>query len=206
MTIENKDFVITPPVPFYSQRLDKLNYKVEGFSNFNDAKFWSSRVCGLACIKMAIGAFQGIKVPLHDLLEKGLRINAYTEESGWYHKGLVDLARLYGLDSERQGIGSKIDRIGEYIKENEIIIASVTVGFEAGKVYHSKNGDFTMQKGGHLVVIYGVNFDNKGMVENFSVHHPSSWKSYELPNFKVDRNKFLNSLSSSGNIIRIRKR
>lgn len=203
MTIENKKSFLVPNVTFYNQRLDVSNYKLEGFSKLSEAKYWSSRICGLACIKMGINALHKKEIPLYDLLIQGLKNDAYSEKLGWNHQALANLAILYKLNSKRESVGRDIDKIGEYIKNNEIIIASVTVGFEAGKKYHSKNGDYIMPRGGHLVVIFGVNLDNNKLVDNFTLHHPSSWKSYEWPNYKINRKKFLNSFSSAGNIIRI---
>lgn len=186
--------ILIKNVPFFSQRLDKNNYKIEGFTNVSRAKYWSSRICGLACLKMAIHALTNRNIQLFELLQKGLEINAYSENVGWYHNGLVKLAQIYGLRSWRESIGQEIEKIGEYVAKNEIVIASVTVGF-----------DPIPPKGGHLVTIYGVEKDSDRNVSNLILHHPSSWKSYEFSRLSVDREKFLNSFSHSGNIIRMWK-
>lgn len=206
MTSENSVSYTIPEVPFYSQRLDKNNYKKEGFTNINEARFWSNRSCGLACVKMAIQTFTGKNIPLKILLTEGLNIGAYSEQSGWYHKGLARIANLYGLKSVQESVGQNVEKIGLYLKNNELVIASVTVGFEAGKSYISKGKTMFMGRGGHLVLIHGVRLGEKNNILSFSVNHPSSWKSYEFPNLKVDRENFLNSFSSSGNIIRIIKK
>lgn len=206
MTTEKFVSYKIPEVPFYSQRLDKNNYKREGFTNINEAKFWSSRSCGLACVKMAIQAFTGENIPLKTLLIEGLDIDAYSEQYGWYHKGLARLVNKHGLKAVQQSVGQNIEKIGQYIKNKELVIASVTVGFEAGKSYVSKGKTMFMSRGGHLVLLHGVRLDESNSVLSFSIHHPSSWKSYEFSNLKIDRENFLNSFSISGNIIRIIKK
>ena len=205
MTAENKTVHLAQKVPFYSQRLDESNYKDEGFTNIAKARFWSSRVCGLACVKMAIDTFQHKNISLAELLTEGLEMRAYNERSGWYHQGLVNLVKLYGLHARRESVWQNVDKIGQYIESNELVIASVTVGFEAGKVYKSKRGNHTMPRGGHLVVIFGAEMDNKDRVKHLILHHPSSWKSYEFKSLNISRNEFLHSFSLLGNIIRISK-
>ena len=98
-------------------------------------------------------------------------------------------------------MGDDIEKIAKHIQSKELVIASVTVGFEAGKEYKLEDGSsYIMPKGGHLVVIYGVDV-NDGKVGQLLLHHPSSEEDYEWQNRIVSREEFLNSFSSKGNII-----
>mgnify|MGYP001603265812 CR=1 FL=1 len=189
-------------VPFFSQRVDDANYKQEGFSSLKEAVYWSERICGIACVKMVVKAFMPEKdVRLNDLLDRGLEAVAYREDVGWIHQGLIDLARLFGLNGGRKSVGENIEKIGEYVINHKVVIASVTVGFEAGKEYKKEDGSYyKMQKGGHLVVVFGVEVEN-GKVKNLLLHHPSSWQSYEWHHHKISREDFLGSFSKKGNII-----
>lgn len=197
---------IIPRVPFYSQRLDQFNFQAEGFKKITQARYWSSRSCGIACLKMAIKTFQpDSKITLKDILDEGKKIGAYDEKVGWYHQGLVNLAKTFGINADRESIGNNIEKIYKYLENDEVVIASVTVGFEAGKKYVNNGKKYIMSRGGHLVVVFGVEIDQSKKVKCLILHHPSSWKSYEWPACRVDREVFLKSFSSAGNIIHLSK-
>ena len=194
-------------VPFYSQRLNADNYQDEGFIDFKDALYWSKRICGLACLKMAIQYLlkEEKSVPLKELLDKGLSLNAFTESLGWIHNGLINIGSSHGLASARESIGDNLERIDDLISEGNLIIVSVTVGFEAGKVYQKDDGtEYIMKKGGHLILVLGTKKE-QGIITELLVHHPSSQESYEYQNHWVPREVFLNSFSEAGNIMYFRK-
>ena len=194
-------------VPFYSQRLHTDNYQEEGFADFEDALYWSKRICGLACLKMAIQYLikEEKSVPLKELLDKGLALNAFTESLGWIHNGLVSISSSYGLIGGRESIGDNLERIDNLINEEHLIIASVTVGFEAGKIYPQEDGtEYVMKKGGHLILVFGTKKE-EGIITELLVHHPSSQESYEYQNHWVPREVFLNSFSEAANIMYFRK-
>ncbi|MBN1679712.1 MAG: hypothetical protein JW966_05435 [Anaerolineae bacterium] len=69
-----------------------------------DYAFWSHRVCALACIKMAVGAFYpDAQLTLWDLVQQGLAVNGYTVrdergrwvDQGWYVHAQKHLAGLH---------------------------------------------------------------------------------------------------------------
>jgi len=189
-------------VPFFSQRLDKNNYQEEGFESLKEARYWSERVCALACLKMILKKFHPTSdVSFGKLLKKGREIGAYREDVGWLHQGITELAEMYGLLAKRESIGFNLEKMGKYITRGEPVIASVTVGFEAGKKYPEEDGSvYVMPKGGHLVVVFGVEVKD-GAVQKLKLHHPSSEADYEWPNHEIDRKNFLHSFSEAGNII-----
>lgn len=45
-----------------------------------------------------------------------------------------------------------------------------------------------------------------GKIQKLKLHHPSSEKEYEWPNFEIDRENFLHSFSTAENIIVFQKR
>jgi hypothetical protein len=190
-------------VPFYSQRLHEENYATEGFASIAEAVHWSERICGLACLKMAASALlpeHGVP-SLKELLDSGLAIGAYREDVGWLHRGLIRLGGGYGLKGDNEAVGDNLFRIASYIARQRLVIASVTVGFEAGKVYSQKDGShYAMPRGGHLVLIYGVTIKD-GKVESLTLHHPSSDKDYERPSLVVQASDFARSFSTRGNIM-----
>jgi len=193
-------------VPFFSQRLNEDNFQNEGFANLDEAKHWSERICALACLKMILKKnFHDRGFPLAELLKKGKEIRAYREDVGWLHQGIADLSTKYGLYAKRESIGSNLEKLGQHILHNELVIASVSVGFEAGKEYPEEDGSiYIVPRGGHLVVVFGAEVKN-GEIKKLKLHHPSSEKEYEWPNFEIDRTDFLKSFSKDGNIIIFRK-
>jgi len=189
-------------VPFFSQHLTKDNFQGEGFEDFEDAKHWSERICALACLKMILKKyFPDQDFPLAKLLKEGKEIGAYREDVGWLHQGIVSLASKHAISARRESVGSSLEKLGQHILHNELVIASVSVGFESGKGYAEEDGSvYVVPKGGHLVVVFGAEVEN-GNVKKIKLHHPSSEKEYEWPNFETDREHFLQSFSEAGNII-----
>jgi hypothetical protein len=199
------DEVVISGIPFYTQRLDAQNYVVEGFPTVSEAEHWSERVCGLACVKMAIAGFTGKTIPLYELLQQGLKMNAYKEDLGWVHQGLVDIAKHHSLRGGRESIKDDLGKIYAHLKKGEIVIPSVSPGLEGGKVYHLKSGkDYVVPRGGHLVVIYGATVkDHK--VASLTLHHPSSEKEYEWKSRALTADEFMKSFSKNGNVMFISK-
>lgn len=199
------DEAVMPDIPFYTQRLDVGNYVAEGFPTLNKAEHWSERICGLACIKMVIAGLSGKNIPLHELLQEGLKINAYKENLGWVHQGLVDIAKYHGLRGGRESVKDDLGKIYAHLKRGEVVIPSVSPGLEGGKVYHLKSGkDYVIPRGGHLVVVYGATVKDQ-KVASLTLHHPSSEKEYEWENYTLTADEFMKSFSKNGNIMFLSK-
>mgnify|MGYP001589662514 CR=1 FL=1 len=194
-------FVI-PGVPYFSQRLDEDNWQSEGFQSIEEAKHWSANLCGFTCLKMAIKTlFPDREMTLKELLDKGIEIGAYNDKVGAIHSGIVKLGELYGLSGDRESVGDSIEKIARHIQNGQLVIASITVGFEAGKEYVLKSGSkYVMPRGGHLVVIFGVEIES-GEIKSFLLHHPSSEAGYEWMNYEISPSDLARSLSQKGNII-----
>jgi hypothetical protein len=174
-------------VPFFSQQVDKRNYQTEGFATVEQGYYWTPRICGIVCLKMAIAYYQRQVVPLRELLDYGMRINAYREDIGWIHSGLVRIARHYGIGARQMSLGGHINHIARHIMAGHLVMASVAGGFEWGR-------------GGHLVVVYGVHVENH-RVSRFLVHHSAMTPEYEMPEHWVDRDRFVKSFSRAGNVV-----
>lgn len=187
-------------VPYFSQRLTETNYVEEGFPSLDKASRWSTRICGLACMKMAIAYFREQEPPtLYHLLEKGLELGAYKSGVGWIHTGLVAIAHYYGLNTGRYGIGDTLDPIVSELSRNHLVIASVSPAFEGGMTYYDEVGTASIvEKGGHLVLVTHATLSGE-TVSGVQIHHPSSLENYEWESRKISSDTFLRSFS--GNII-----
>lgn len=145
-----------------------------GSENVEDYAFWSHRVCALACLKMAIGAYQGdtSSPSLWELVQEGLELGGYRlrdEEGnwideGWYVAAQVKLAERYGLKMIGHSYASPLG-ICKAIRDGYLVAATVTP--ELGeRVPQSR------RYGGHLVMVVGFRWKN-GKPTAYCVHNPS---------------------------------
>lgn len=189
-------FQVPIEIPFYSQRVDFNDIKLQGFESIDDAKYWQDRGCGIASIKMIIDGFQiyrGFKPsePYGKLVYRSLKIGAHCEH-GWIHKGLVSLAKQYKILGQAFRL-SKVNDIQNEIEKNRPCIASVSGGFKGGNL--NSRGE-VIRKGGHLVVVKGV-VKEKGELQGFIVNHPSSYWDFNWENHFVNVANFERSFSGA---------
>lgn len=183
-------------VPYYSQRVPVGEWNASGFSSAQEASYWSERGCGIACLRMVVDACRAARGlgpgPNQGMMiSRGLELGAYSEK-GWIHAGLVSLARDLAIRGESIR-SADLDGLSSHVVQGRLCIASVTVGFEGGT---STKGGGIVARGGHLVVVFGIETTAAG-VEKFLVHHPSSEQSYEWRAHWVGRAPFEASFSGS---------
>lgn len=150
-------------VPFYSQ-LVNWNGEDSGFPNELEIARWEPNACGIASLRMIVGALTPHRPGYWELLQRGVARGAYVE-AGWIHQGLVELARDYGLagTSHRR---RTVQDLRTALERGSLCIVSVAVGFRGGLVDPTTGQPFP--KGGHLIVALGT---TPGAV---FCHHPSS--------------------------------
>lgn len=139
-----------------------------------DYAFWSHRVCALACLKMAIDAFQtATPIPtLWQLVQAGLAHHGYVledengvwKDEGWYVAAQIALAADYGLRMTGHSYTSPYG-ICYHLQQGNLIAATVTP--ELGE-----RQPFTRRYGGHLVIVFGFRW-RSGKPTHFLVHNPS---------------------------------
>ena len=63
---------------------------------------WKNRTCGIASIKILMEYNKkGEKIKgIDELVKQGLSIGAYIQGIGWVHKGLADITKKNGFNSE----------------------------------------------------------------------------------------------------------
>jgi hypothetical protein len=177
-------------VPFVTQRLPAETRAKEGFDDPVTAAHWERRICGIACLKMALLAFDRQPAPtLRELLDDGRAHGAYREDVGWVHRGLAVMAERHGLRARSATIGDDLGRIVAHLGQGGLVIASVSVGLEA-----------EAGRGGHLVLIRGVTVA-EGAVTSLLLHHPSSDAAYERADWEVPAERFRAAFSRRGNVI-----
>lgn len=123
-------------VPFYSQFKD-----IQSLS-------WQKVGCGVASLAMVIDFYKPEAVSVNTLLGQAVSSGAYDQNAGWTHKGLVLLAKKYGLggnayDLSGSGTQAAFTQFKSYLKDGPVIVS----------VHYKFDPKSTIP---HLVVIDGV--------------------------------------------------
>jgi hypothetical protein len=191
---ESEETMLRQPT-FYSQMV--VDWKRDGFSSEEIGASWAPRGCGITCLRMLLEfSLQARGLTLQDsywdLIKRGVDEGAYGS-NGWIHNGLLKLARPYGLDGEchrRKDARS----VFEAVRRGSLCIVSVSLAFRGGECINGK----TIEKGGHLILVYGIDTRDDG-TEQLICHHPSSYPDLNFRDCRIDNEKFVKSFS--GNFI-----
>ncbi len=144
----------TKRVPFCSQVVNR-NGEDSGFPSEDEIRKWESNACGIACLRMVLedhGFNNRKKRPAYwELLSLAVSRGVYCEK-GWIHKGLLELAREYGIDGQCHRNKTVTD-VADAIGRGSICIVSVTKYFLGEEQDGSSR---ILPRGGHLVVAYDV--------------------------------------------------
>lgn len=127
-----------PVVPFYSQFKDITSLS------------WQKVGCGITDLAMVIDYYTNA-VPVNTLLKEGIAKGAYLNNVGWTYKGLIDVAKKYGLDGSSYDFGKLSSTVAfkkftTHLKDGPVI-ASVHYKFDPKSTIP------------HLVVITGIKGD-----------------------------------------------
>lgn len=149
------------------------NWASFGSPDPQDYAFWSHRVCALAVIKMAIGAYHSnqLSPTLWQLTQQGLAEGGYQLEDaqgrwvdeGWYFAAQVKLAAKYDLKMHGYSYASPLG-ICYHLRQGHL--AAATVSPELGE--HQPK---TRRYGGHSVLILGFRWANEPTA--YLIHNPS---------------------------------
>lgn len=113
---------------------------------------WAHRICALCSLHMLLKHRNpGFAVPVMDLVRQGLAHDAYLENIGWKHAGIVQLAAEYGLKLQYA------QRFYYSPEEREEGMLKINQNLETGQpviisIFHELNP----AKGAHMVVVHGL--------------------------------------------------
>lgn len=166
-----------------------VNFEGEdsGFPDQTAIDQWENNCCGIACARMVIDFYAGIKVRYWDLLQRGLQIRAYND-IGWIHNGLVDLAAEYGVE-RRTHRQKTVEELFQTIRAGSLCIVSASAGFRGG--LKKRDSDEVFPKGGHLIVGFVT---EQGEI---ACHHPSSALEWNKLNWIVPQEYWERSFSGA---------
>lgn len=168
-------YLVHPPVNYVCQFADRErvsefldnsaalilddHWQEFGFGNVEEYQFWAPRLCGIACLKMALDAVAANQDSMAKLTAKGVESGGYLVhgadgsfiDKGWFYKPLVLIARDRGLEAEIFTQESLTD-IAFRVLRNQIVVASVNPRIIRGDEPPTPNAS----RGGHLVIVHGV--------------------------------------------------
>lgn len=152
-----------------------------GFDSEDEYRFWSRRICGLACLQSVL-AYWALDVPSRaELLRAALKWGAYRRVLPDRVEGLIYapfaawVTRELGLHAEVHGRLPLAD-LARHVADGTFVIASVSAEIRYPDRANSR-------RGGHLVLVHGC--DEHGV----SFHNPSGIPPYQA-NAYVDHATF----------------
>ncbi|WP_043805877.1 hypothetical protein [Paenarthrobacter aurescens] len=167
-------------VPFYSS-MGSHDWQRLGYPSREVARFWDTRSCGVACLRMAYGYLgPATNDSPARITEELLRLGAYSEAKGWKHLGLAHHARLRGLAAHLVS-ASRPDELWLAATTPGVLIVSVGSSFDIESC------------SGHLAVVVG--FAESG---DIVLHRPSGQSPSEGFNLRVHPDTFWEHFSGRG--------
>jgi len=209
LAINMDELTVSYPVPYYAQiaspelaarvfsgELDPLldpRWYETGAQNVETYAHWVERACGMACLKMCVEALGGLEKSLHAWIEEGVKAGAYLirkntdgseTEIGWIHQKMADVAAAVGLKAKCTTADA--GDIIAALRQDRLVIASVS--YELGT-------DFPItHKGGHLVVIWGVEVSD-GQVRRFILNNPSGRTEQYRQGARIPSERFMQAFT-----------
>lgn len=178
---------------------DDPRWEEFGFLTQEEYEFWCWRACGIACIKMVIETVSIVEIKINNLVKKVLDLGGYIiynkngqfVDKGWYYKPLINLAKEYNLKGKSFSYLT-VQNICVEILKNHFVIASV----DPNIIRYDKK-EFTDKKGGHLVLIFGFKWKNKGCV-GFYLHNSSGKRQETRENVFMPMEIFKRAFANKG--------
>lgn len=180
---------MTPPPPYFAQweteelacgddpaRFDPL-WARSGAKDAAEYHRWADHLCGIACIRMALGAL-GREVPsAHALRREVQALGGYVERedgdiAGLIYAGAVEWLRARGVDA-RIALDEPCEDIPAKLARGALYVASVHASVRTP-------GREPPQRGGHLVLVFGEDEDGRLRFHNPSGHSPETRRDARL--------------------------
>ncbi|MFF1572232.1 hypothetical protein ACFVWR_05750 [Leifsonia sp. NPDC058292] len=135
------------PAPFH-------DWRASGFTSAEEYRFWARHVCGLACLRSVLQAWQGRDVPLAELLTGARASGALVHHpddtvGGLFYRPFLDwVGAEYGLRGEVVENTRACDLLAPVGEET---VAILSVSPEVRWPEHPNR-----RRGGHLVLVYST--------------------------------------------------
>ncbi|PBC70143.1 hypothetical protein BX265_7535 [Streptomyces sp. TLI_235] len=145
---------------------DDPHWARSGADSAEDYRFWSWRLCGMACLRMALEHWRAERPALVDLGREYLEAGAYVRREGGLH-GLIyepfarHTRRRFGLAAEARP-WLPLRETGWQLAAGNLVMLSVHPWIRRGDTEPPT-------RGGHLVLAVGAG------PEAVTIHNPSGW-------------------------------
>ncbi|OLT27312.1 hypothetical protein BJF79_01550 [Actinomadura sp. CNU-125] len=139
----------------------------DGYRSREEYLFWSRKVCGLACLQSLLHGWTGVRLSMGELLAQALEEGCYVVEPSGKVLGLIYRPFMEWVES-RFGFECRIvertpiHASAREVRPGQVLIASVSPEIRDPDIEDPL-------RGGHLVLVYGVD----GGVVRF--HNPSGY-------------------------------
>lgn len=155
-----KDFIY----PEYSgnHAKDDPKWKEFGAKTPKDYAYWAMNSCGIIVLRMILESVGKHYKNNMDIVNKGLKVRAYDDKTGWIHDNLIKLASKYKLKGRKTIID--INEICTEIFKNHFVVASVSPLLG--------ERDTPITRFGHLVLVKGFKWQN-GYCAGLYINNPS---------------------------------
>jgi len=190
-------------VSFYISQTGKLNdplYKSFGFDTESDYDFWSHRLCGIACLKMVLDAYN-IQTSMALLTKEAIDLKGYIlyednvfVDKGWYYQPLIEVMNKYGFTGDIFQTND-LNMLKYYLDNNHYIIASVHPQVIRLEIEES------IEKGGHLVLLVGYR-SNDDVLEGFYINNPSGIDINKQEGVFIPINTFIKAFAGKGFLLK----
>lgn len=189
-------------------RLDPVadpRWAESGYPTAEAYAFWAPRLCGIACLSMAIrAALPGFGGSLAALATECAREGGYVlwdeagrwVDYGWVYEPMLRVARRYGLDGA-VFTTLTLEEVCAAVLRDEVVIASVNPNQVRGERL-----DESLGPGGHLVVVVGFEAA-AGRCEALLCHNPSGTTPATREAGRVEVSVFRRAFAGRGLLLRL---
>jgi cell wall-associated NlpC family hydrolase len=153
--------------PGYKKYVHKVPY-ISQLTDIQDL-YWTNRACGGVCLAMALRYFKKEFTSLEELCYSAEENGYFTQSFGWYHQGLIDIARTFGLHGYRTEGGIVDDVVWELQKGNLVILSVAKQLFGIRRP--------------HLVLAVGYATTHDGELQGVYTYDPESLYPQSHPQF-----------------------
>lgn len=158
-----------------SPQLNSNNFARHGFEDIRDAEQWIGNSCGINCLQMVL-SHSLLSIPsLKNLCDISKSYEAYDEEKGWLHNGLILIAKRYGVRGKKTII-KKAEDLVAFLHSGALIVASVKTDVSNAS--------------SHLLLIYGIEHIDKTYL---FIHNPGTSNLAPEFNQKIEVADFMKS-------------
>ncbi|MEV5576807.1 hypothetical protein AB0L06_42865 [Spirillospora sp. NPDC052269] len=139
----------------------------DGYRSSEEYLFWSRKVCGLACLQSLLLGWTDIRLPMGELLALALDRGCYVVEPSGEVQGLIYRPFMAWVGSQFGFHCELVEHTPMHVSSREVRPGQVMIASVSPDIRDPNTP--APQRGGHLVLVYAVDY---GVVR---FHNPSGY-------------------------------